>query len=69
MHGSKCIGQEWVLATLNMFELTLASCKNPQNLATREGVVMEYGVEVDSKTVFLLPMGMDRKNRCMGSSV
>ena len=46
-----------------------SNTKNPQNLATREGVVMEYGVEVDSKTVFLLPMGMDRKNRCMGSSV
>ena len=63
MNGSR--GLEGVHGTINALIWSAPGCKNPQNLATREGVVMEYGVKVGSKTVFLLPMGMDRKNRCM----
>ena len=61
MHGSKCIGQQWVHATLNTSDLTLARLQEPSKLSNKRGVVSEYGVKVGSKMVFLLPMGMDRK--------
>jgi len=37
MHGSKCIGQEWVLAALNTFDLTLARLIGRSKLSFKIG--------------------------------
>ena len=37
MHVSKCIGQEWVLAALNTFDLTLASLLGRSKLSFKIG--------------------------------
>ena len=35
MHGSKCIGQQWVHATLNRLDLTLPRLQEPSNFSAK----------------------------------
>jgi len=37
MHGSKCIGQEWVHATLNTLDLSLARLLKHSNFSDKRG--------------------------------
>ena len=69
MHGSKCIGQEWVHAALNTFDLTLASLLGRSKLSFKLGCSDGVWGGVGFKTICSLPMGMEKNYRCMGGSV
>ena len=63
------VGQQWVHATLNTLNLRSARLLEHPNFSAKIGCCDEVWGGGCPKTVFLLPMDMERKGRCMVASV